>query len=112
LADALRNLHADGLMVSVENGHDTPDAPLRTLRLHILGPDRPGIVREVAQALHERQINVDAMHSDLVSAPMSAEALFTAEATLRLPEAADPIALAETLDAIGDRLGVEITLDD
>lgn len=111
LTDALRSLHADGLVVNVENGHETPDTPLRKLSLHIIGPDRPGIVRDVAQALHERRINVDAMHSDVVSAAMSAEALFTAEATLRLPENIDPIALAEALDSIGDRLGVEITLD-
>lgn len=112
LANALRKLDSDGLMVTVETGHDAADTPARKLTLSIIGPDRPGIVREVSHALHARQINVDDMETDVVSAPMTAEALFTATATLRLPDGEDRIALEETLDAIGERLGVEIGLED
>ncbi len=112
LTNALRKLDSDGLMVTVETGHDASDTPARKLTLSIIGPDRPGIVREVSHALHARQINVDDMETDVVSAPMTAEALFTATATLRLPDSEDRIALEETLDAIGDRLGVEIGLED
>jgi glycine cleavage system regulatory protein len=82
----------------------------RTIRLEILGPDRPGIVREISHALSQQQVNVVDLHSEVGSAPMSAELLFEAAVEAEVPESVDVEELEDTLHAIGDAMHVEITL--
>src|SRR5690606_35716512 len=113
LREAQTRLHSQGLTVVVAD-HVTAadDAHYRHLRLSILGPDRPGIVREVASALASRQINVQAMDTLITSAPMSAEPLFEAVAEILVPKALDLDELNERLDEIADALTVDIDLEE
>ena len=112
LQQGLKALDARGLSVRV-----TATAELvsdlshqREIRLEILGPDRPGIVREISRALSEQAINVVDLHSEVKPAPMSAELLFHATVEAEVPESADLEELDETLHAIGDAMDVEIAL--
>ena len=113
LRSALLRLRDEGLTVVVADDTAPSDAAnCRHLRLSILGPDRPGIVREIAGALATRQINVQAMDTLITSAPMSAEPLFEAIAEILVPKALDLAELNERLDEIADALTVDIDLEE
>lgn len=112
-AEALiEELHRlEGIRLVVERGHAPPEAETAgLLHLSLVGNDRPGIVREVFQALAAQQVNVESLDTDCVSAPMSADLLFQARAELRVPPGADVEALREALERIADDLIVEISL--
>jgi glycine cleavage system regulatory protein len=112
LITALNALSQQGLSVVVEQSEDIVNPiALNTLRLTIVGLDRPGIVREVSQALSKHQINVLDMSSSLTSAAMSGEALFNAEAVIQIPDSVDIDELEEQLEDIANELTVDITLD-
>jgi len=109
LIEALQGL--EGIRLVVEKGHIPPDdAGSRVLHLHLVGNDRPGIVREVFQALAAQHVNVETLETECVSAPMSADTLFRARAELRVPQGIDMEALKEGLERIADDLIVDINL--
>lgn len=113
LRGALLGLHETGLTVVVaDHAGQIDNGSYRQLRLSILGPDRPGIVREVASALAARQINVQAMDTVITSAPMSAEPLFEAMAEIQVPKALDLDELNRRLDEIAETLTVDIDLEE
>lgn len=111
LRTALLALSAQQLSVLVA---DSPGAVgtsnLQTLRLSILGNDRPGIVREVAHALAARAISVCEMDTSVTSAPMSGAPLFEAVARIQVPQSLDLAELQAQLDSIADALTVDIDL--
>lgn len=111
--DALRTALTEALgetcaITVTASGEATAPTAGRDLSLRILGPDRPGIVREVSRALAERSINVVRLHSDVESAPMSAELLFRAAIEARVPEGTDVSQLAEQLDEVANQMTLEI----
>lgn len=112
LREALQELQHDGLTLVVQNAAGATGKDYRRLYLSILGPDRPGIVREVASALAACQINVREMSTNVTSAPMSAEALFEAEAEIEVPRSLDLDDLNQRLDQVADALAVDITLEE
>jgi glycine cleavage system regulatory protein len=75
-----------------------------------VGNDRPGIVREIAQALARRGVNVDELATGCESAPMSGEVLFRATARLDVPEDVTLESLGEELEKIAADLMVDLTL--
>ena len=87
-------------------------AGARTLNLELVGNDRPGILREVAQALARRNVNVDELSTGCESAPMSGEVLFRATARLQVPVDVTVDSLAEELEKIASDLMVDLTLDE
>jgi glycine cleavage system regulatory protein len=108
----LSALAASGLSVRVTaTGEKPPPVPGRDITLTVLGPDRPGIVREISRALAQRQINVVEMDSAVISAPMSAEMLFSAHIDAWIPETTDMDDLAATLDEIANHMTLEIDLE-
>lgn len=115
LRAALQALSDNGLSVVIADTTTTATsvpASARYLRLAIIGPDRPGIVREVTAALLEQQVNIDEMDTHLSSAPMSAELLFEATAEITVPRDLDMIRLNERLDRIADELTIDIDLEE
>ena len=57
-------------------------------------------------------MNVDELHTECTSAPMSGESLFNAHAKLRVPEGAEIDELRAAIESIANDLMVEITLVD
>jgi glycine cleavage system regulatory protein len=115
LVEALMSLESRGLSIVVERSERSgPDAESDHARLplELVGADRPGIIREIAQALAHRRINVDELHTECSSAPMSGEILFVAKASLRVPAGASMDELHDALEEIADDLMVELTLGD
>ncbi len=113
LRDGLQSLADRGLTVVVaDSGGICDESATRRLRLSIIGPDRPGIVREVSGALAAHQINVLEMDTSLTSAPMSAEPLFEAMAEIRVPKSLNLEELNSRLDEIADALTIDIDLEE
>lgn len=113
LRAAFQDLAGDGLtIVTADSGSTVAPRPARRLRLSIVGPDRPGIVREVTSALAERQINITEMDTSVLSAAMSAELLFEAVAEIQVPRELDLADLNDKLDDIADTLTVDIDMEE
>lgn len=114
LVAALDELERSGsLDISVERAADHHDGPsTTTIELHLIGQDRPGIVREVASAVAAVGVSIDELTTWTSSAPMSAELLFEANALLSAPPDLDRQVLAERLEAVADELMVDIELGD
>lgn len=110
LAASLEGVQAQGLL-DVRIAIAASDGPVDTvslLHLHLVGQDRPGIIREVASALAQREISIEELETSTISAPMSAEQLFEATASLRLPVGADLEALQSALEDIANELMVDL----
>jgi glycine cleavage system regulatory protein len=111
--EALRALEGQGLKIVAETAARAERAaPQRTMDLELLGLDRPGIVREIAQVLAENGVNVEELVTDRKSAPMSGEMLFDARAHVHVPAAADLSKLRAALERVASDLMVEIKLED
>lgn len=85
-------------------------AEQRFASLEVIGPDRPGIVREITHALAAQGVNVEEFASEVVSAPMSGEPLFKANAKLLLPAGATVATIREPLEKAAAELTVEVSL--
>jgi glycine cleavage system regulatory protein len=113
LTQALESLEPEGLRVSVARSElEPPTTDVRKLRLEILGSDRPGIVRDISQALADRSINVDELRTEIMSAPMSGELLFLANAEILIPMDLDLELLRKDLEALAHELMVDVDLDE
>jgi len=116
LTNALNGLSERGIILHVK--HDDEPAPAATqtggeparLRLSFIGHDRPGLVRQVTAAISLRHINVERLNTDVSSAPMTGDQLFTLDAELTVPPDADLDELRDTIDAIGQQLDLDVTL--
>lgn len=111
LEQALKGLASSGISVRVTPASvaAAPTAGQR-ITLAVLGPDRPGIVREISRALAAEHVNVIDMESEVSSAPMSGEPLFRAEILAEIPQGASQEALTDALDGIAEQMTLEIDL--
>ena len=76
--------------------------------VEVVGHDRPGIIRQIARALAQHGVNVEELTSRCESAAMSAETLFRAKATVRLPESFTLKQLQQSLEQIATDLMVDV----
>ncbi len=112
LAESLRKLEAQGLRFVIEKSDEPPPAAGRTLRLELVGLDRPGIIRDISHVLASQNVSIAELESDRVSGSFSGEALFKAKARLILPDELPVEALRGSLEALADELMVDLSLDD
>lgn len=107
----LNGLASSGLSVRVTaTGEKVAPTPGREITLTVIGPDRKGIVREISRALAQREINVLEMDSQVDSAPMSAELIFSARIEAWIPEATNVDDLWVSLDEIANQMTLEVEL--
>jgi glycine cleavage system regulatory protein len=110
---ALAALEGKGLKIVAETVARTERAaPQRTMDLELLGLDRPGIVREIAQLFAENGVNVEELTTNRTSAPMSGETLFEARAHVHVPATTDVAKLRAALERVASDLMVEVKLED
>jgi glycine cleavage system regulatory protein len=112
LVAELTKLGTVGLTVVVEQSSEQDAGAYRTVRLELLGHDRPGIVRDISRALAHHRVNIEELETDVTSAPMSGEALFRARAELGVPATVTTEMLRDLLEAIAGELMVDLMLDD
>jgi len=109
---ALQKLSSQGISVRVTPAiSGAAIASARKIVLTIIGPDRPGIVREISQALSSHQVNVVEMDSQVSSAPMSAEMLFQARIDAEIPPNTNIDDLSDMLDDIANQMTLDISLE-
>lgn len=105
---ALRALDARGLQVVARPSEPAPHVDGARIRLQLTGDDRPGIVRDVSRVLAERGVNVEELQTEVTSAPMSGEPLFTARALLHVPPSVPLPELRAGLEALAGELMVDL----
>ena len=111
LAD-LRALEAEGLHATVARGlGDEGVASYQTMTLELVGHDHPGIVRDIAEALAARRVNIEELTTRVVSASFSGDRMFEAEARLRVPADLSAGELRATLEVLANELMVDVRLD-
>jgi glycine cleavage system regulatory protein len=111
LAAALTGLESEGLRVVIAQGRGaSPATSARTLKLALVGHDRPGIVRDISRVLAERGISIEELTTAVESGAMSGGSLFRIEATLAVPSALPTDELRAVLEGLANELMVDITL--
>jgi glycine cleavage system regulatory protein len=107
LTTALQGLAAEGLAVTVTQGSGAP-AQGETLNLEIIGQDRPGIVRDLTQALTKLGVNIEELSSAIESAPFTGETMFRATLRLGVPEHVAVERIRQTLEVLADEIMVDV----
>ena len=111
LVEALQALGARQINVLVDEADDTfAPASTQLASFHAVGPDRPGIVREISQAFAHYNINVEELSTRYSSMPYSGDPLFEAEGKLQVPEHFALHELEERLDEVANHLAVDISV--
>jgi glycine cleavage system regulatory protein len=111
LESSLRSLAPAGLMLTIERGAtDDAEKPAQLIALEVLGHERPGIVRDVTQALSALGVNIEEFSSDVESAAFTGVEMFRATARLRAPEGLSPDDLRRALERLAGEIMVDLTL--
>ncbi len=107
LESALAKLAPSGLRVSIDRGAAGDEKLGRLVTLEIVGAERPGIVRDVTQALTRLGVNIEEFASSLEGEPFTGVQMFHATARLSVPEG---LKLDDLRKAV-ERLAAEIMVD-
>ena len=108
LLAALAALESRGIAVQSRRENAATGEARETLRLDVIGNDRPGIVRQLSAALAATGANVEDLHTALESAPMAGHPIFHAKGLVSLPAGGDPGALIAGIEKLGPDLSVSI----
>jgi glycine cleavage system regulatory protein len=101
------------LHLTIERGAAAQDAePLRLITLEIVGHERPGIVRDVTEALNTLGVNIEEFASGLEGAPFTGAAMFRATARLRAPDGLALGDLRKSLERLAGEIMVDLTVDE
>ncbi|HSC69071.1 MAG TPA: ACT domain-containing protein, partial [Cellvibrio sp.] len=106
LRTALTELNNKGFKIVIENAVSTSKPDCREFSFSVVGNDRPGIIREIAQAFAARHINMGELETACSSMPWSGEPLFEATGVIEVPKSVDMNELYDYLDKIADDLAV------
>jgi glycine cleavage system regulatory protein len=111
LVNALQRLQSQGLTVVVHSAASpSPQTAPGLMALDIVGHDRPGIVRQISHALALHEVNVEELNTECVSAPMTGEVLFRAQAKLQIPAACNLEGLRRDLERIAADLIIDLAI--
>lgn len=110
LTAALQGLQAQGIRVLLAHSGAEPQTSWQEIQLELVGNDRPGIVRDITRLLAAHGVNLESLDTDVLSAPMSGEPLFRAEARLAVPSELSLELLQSRLETLADDLMVELKL--
>lgn len=103
---AFQDIHVHGVAAGAE-----PVCTGRSMRLELVGDDRPGLLREVTQLLGAQGVNIELLDTTVSEAPMSSETLFRMEALLVVPLSIAPELLQHSLERLADDLMVELRVE-
>lgn len=105
-------LREQGLLeVSAELSAPPRAADQPRVTLELVGLDRPGIVREVSEVLARRNVNIEELETETISAPMEGGTIFKAHAILTLPDMVSVDYLTEAFEDLAGQLMVDIEIE-
>jgi glycine cleavage system regulatory protein len=111
LADSLRGLESSGISVVIAQSAAPPaPAGARIVRLELVAPDRPGIVRELSTSLSERGVSIHELATELVDGGAGTGHTFKVQALLEVPQSLSNEALRASLDALAAQAATDISL--
>lgn len=110
LKTALAALEAEGFHITVEEATKEVPAAGPVFDLDLVGPDQPGILREITHCLAEHRVSVEEMETDIQAAPMGGGMLFYAHARVRTPAGMTGDRLRGALESLAGALMVDISL--
>ena len=82
------------------------------MRLRLTGDDRPGVVHEISTAISEAGISISRLGTVTDLPGEDGGRRFEITAQLTVPVSADLDAVLDAIGAVGNRLGIEMTVDD
>ncbi len=110
LEQALAELGAEGIDVTVHRDR-APDEPRgHHARLELTGLDHPGIVLEVSRVLARHGVSIDELQTSVFPGSMGGEPMFSAKADIVLPADLDTEDLRDALELLANDIMVEIEL--
>ena len=113
LISDLQPLEEQGLLeITAEVSTPEPPSGGTSLVLELVGLDQPGIVRQISDALATRNVNIEELETETVSAPMDGSTLFKARASLVLPAGLSADELTDVLEELAVQLMVDIEIDE
>lgn len=99
-----------GPRITVERSSGpSPVMSYRTLELQLVSHDRPGIVRDVTEALNQLGANIEEFSTGVESAPFTGETMFRATARLHVPDDVTREEVQTTLERLADEMMVDLT---
>ncbi len=112
LRDAVGHLEAAGLSVVVQESEgakreDEGGREGRMAEMELVGHDKPGIVRELSRTFAENGVNVEELHTERTSAPMTGDPIFRAKVKLLLPAGMK----LETLRGAVEKIAADLMVD-
>jgi glycine cleavage system regulatory protein len=112
LRDSLSALGRDGaLQIRVDLAGVATVPTGQRFVLNLVGSDRPGLLHSVTTALAEVGASIEELASETVDAPMTGDPLFRATVTVVLPESVGIETIRTKLEALADRLMVDIEVE-
>lgn len=108
LMAALRALESPGLRITVARGGAVAAAPAGRIALDLVGQDRPGIIRAIANQLAMRGVSIEKLQTRIESGAMSGEQMFRMNALLRVPASLDEHELRRALESLANELMVDL----
>jgi len=111
LRSAVSAVDARGLEVRIASALETTaGGGGLAVTFHLVGGDRPGIVRQVTAALSAIDVNIEDFDTRIRAEPYSGAPLFELEARLRLPPGLTADKVQAALEAISGEIMVDISL--
>jgi glycine cleavage system regulatory protein len=108
LARALSELQGADLQILIARSTGAaPAAGSRSVRLELVGHDRPGIVRELTASLVQRGVSIAELETQVAEAAMAGGALFKLRAVLQVPPGLDDADLRRGLEALANEMMVD-----
>lgn len=111
LTEILQTPGTSGLTILAVREEAAEPISRRTLTVDVVGNDRPGIVRELSEAIATAGGNIEELTTGLESAPMSGHPMFRAHGVISIPENAEPGALTRAIESLGGDLTVDLAGD-
>lgn len=86
------------------------DVGAQRFTLHLLGNDRPGIVRDLSRVLADHSVSIEELSTETWDAPMAGGVLFEADALLEAPAGVAAATVRAALEDLAHELMVEVEL--
>ena len=114
LREAVRNLREQNFKVTTHLTDSDASAKFSDwipYDVTVTGADHEGIIHQITRLLSERKVNIEAMDTEVIKAPMSGTPLFKMTALVLTPPDLNIAQWRQSLTVVGDEVGVDIEIE-